>query len=127
MELSIVLKYFCILFVIPFGMKALTFILSIIILGLSCLPCTDGNGIAWKSEGKNTQQVVAQLAPDTPHSDFCNPFCSCSCCGVQISGIKLPSFQMDLPVYTLRHSDTYLASPLALLPAIIWQPPQLHA
>ncbi|RYF79180.1 MAG: hypothetical protein EOO03_18375 [Chitinophagaceae bacterium] len=108
-------------------MKALVLILSIIILGLSCLPCTDGKDVAWRSEGKYTQAVVVQSAGDTPHSDFCTPFCSCSCCGVQISSVKMTGIEVDLPIYKLTHNDTYLASPLTPLPAIIWQPPQLHA
>lgn len=107
-------------------MKLLALILSIIILGLSCLPCTDGKDNVWKGEGKTTQTIVAQLTGDTPHSDFCNPFCSCSCCGVQISSVKMAGIEVSLPIYKLTHNDTYVTSPLTPLPTIIWQPPQLH-
>lgn len=105
-------------------MRALAFILSFVILGLSCLPCTDGKDAVLK-DGNSAVVVSAQINGNESHSDFCNPFCSCSCCGIQLSHAKAVSLTPELPGYNIKHSDSYISSIITPLPAIIWQPPQL--
>ena len=57
-------------------MRLFAFILSIIILALSVVPCSDND---------NCNQPTTELSSD--HSghehqeDSCTPFCTCSCCG----------------------------------------------
>lgn len=63
-------------------MKVLCLSLAIVILWLSCYPCSDGNS---SNEGNRNEYSVVDLSnhSDTlPQSDFCSLLCACHCCHV---------------------------------------------
>ena len=55
-------------------MKAISAILSIYLLGLIVVPCTDVHAI---SNPNITIEIVNAL---DQHVDLCSPFCFCDCC-----------------------------------------------
>lgn len=109
-------------------MRLLSFILAVVVLVLSCLPCSDTSLCiaAGQSSDVSISAPCEQHQP-THHDDCCSPFCQCSCC----AGISMPvTLQVQepaspQPVYITRQFIDYKQSvtPEVFLP--IWQPPQL--
>ncbi|WP_345247308.1 DUF6660 family protein [Nibrella saemangeumensis] len=107
-------------------MKSWTYLfLSVYMLLLSVLPCTDGC-LQLRSVGK-----VSTVAADHHQhegqatSDLCSPFCGCVCCGTVLDTPPVFSFQ---PVHQLPADGTRFAGPLLQFPSpalSTWQPPQL--
>ncbi|TWI82627.1 DUF6660 family protein [Chitinophaga japonensis] len=103
-------------------MKFLAFIMAIIVLALSCMPCADAASamMARKAKTEITKTPVQQH-PDT---DTCSPFCQCTCCA---------GFTLNYGFYTLitpanftssLYSDNRQSGIIEIsLP--VWQPPQL--
>ena len=107
-------------------MKFINIILSVIILALSCMPCTD-------MEGSGVSHSSSELALNNDsHShdkqiDLCSPFCACNCCNTQmftyfsITAIDFPIvtgvIKISLPSYKSIFSSNFFGS--------IWQPPQI--
>ncbi len=103
-------------------MRLFAFILSLFILTLSFVPCSD-------NEDCNTPD----LSLNSDHSDHdhnedsCTPFCSCSCCGIPGLILSSPIFytvlqelKMPTPAATVYYSD--------LIPNYFysfWQPPRI--
>jgi hypothetical protein len=56
--------------------------LSIYLIVLSCLPCTD---LEAKSAVHSSQEIllIADNHSHEKNSDSCSPFCVCNCCGGQ--------------------------------------------
>ena len=84
-------------------MKYLTFILSIYILALSFVMCTDTVCDDLKS-GDLVEE--ANHIDDENHShsndvDLCSPFCSCQCCQVIVDVFHFPSFDLSLETILL--------------------------
>lgn len=109
-------------------MKQLNVTLSLYLLVLAMLPCTDGMALG-ESHILNTQQLEVNHADEHEHdkgvADHCSPLCACSCCHITIRppadmtwgisftpmlGEKLPHLYSNL--YGLTDSDD------------IWQPPK---
>lgn len=105
-------------------MKIFLYILSVIMLGLGCLPCSDGKAF---NSTRETVNISAQAHQDETqkHTDVCNPFCSCACCGVTQVSQSIPSFDLQIPDHSSTYLDTYSAFPLIAIALPIWQPPQL--
>jgi hypothetical protein len=103
------------------NLKITAFILSIIVLVLSCMPCTDGGN----SMGKAKQEVVkSSHQQDYPKTDACSPFCSCSCC----SGVPIPKVLAKLVLAKVEFKKqyyTFYSSSVKDVSLAIWQPPQL--
>jgi hypothetical protein len=73
-------------------MKILAFILALIVMWLTTIPCIDvpQDNILHKIENSNQNQ-------DTRHqddSDHCSPFCTCNCCQ---SNIEITYFIVSTP------------------------------
>ncbi|WP_218330750.1 DUF6660 family protein [Hydrotalea lipotrueae] len=103
-------------------MKIIAFILSIIVLVLSCMPCTDGAN----AMGNAKQVVVKQSHQQDNHSktDSCSPFCSCSCC----SGTPIPQTLGKLVLFkpeSTKKYNPFYSSFIEGVSLSIWQPPQL--
>jgi hypothetical protein len=106
--------------------KTVNFILSIYLVVLACLPCADieVNSAAHDSIAHQSEQDDHSHDKD---SDFCAPFCTCNCCGLQIASyfqitnieIALVSILIETkqPVYKSIFASNYFGS--------IWQPPQI--
>lgn len=102
--------------------KLLTLILSIYIIALACIPCTDATIVI------DNAQTAHHHTDNSDHSDdSCTPFCICSCCGALIYNFSQTlTFTPTLaflritsptPVFTANLNSIYEGS--------IWQPPQL--
>lgn len=108
-------------------MKILSFLFSIYLIVLSCLPCADlGAGSAVHSS-----QEISLIADHHSHeksSDACSPFCICNCCGCQgftYNAIYVYNFisvkkiiNKKNPEYKSLLSSNFYGS--------IWQPPQIN-
>lgn len=107
-------------------MKVIAFIISFIILGLSCLPCSDSKPLV---KDATAVSVLTQLHsdPSDTHPDLCNPFCSCACCGVTPTAAKITPVTLDLPRAHSVYVDRYASGPALSIALPIWQPPQLLA
>ena len=104
--------------------KWLTIILSIYLIGLSVMPCTD-------VEIYNSHQI-GQLSSDKNHahkdnSDLCSPFCACNCCGFHFVAFQ-PNPVFDFKVGTfsisilpLNYESVFFSS----FSCNIWQPPKI--
>ncbi|WP_077405349.1 DUF6660 family protein [Cellulophaga omnivescoria] len=103
-------------------MKFLTIILSLLILGLSIIPCSDGNN----SEDKHQDEITAEHNHKNDSDDTCPITCICNCCGMAITHQPLQTFELGInnpisteiqSVYQSIYKFNFLSN--------IWQPPQL--
>jgi len=113
-----------ILFLQP--MKFLSLILSIAILAVSFVPCTDNLVIMTGSSLK--KEIKSSPNSSNEHnntSDSCSPFCTCSCCAA--SAIYSP-FSRAQVVKVIFQSKKYPLYNISLNSEVfysIWQPPKL--
>lgn len=85
-------------------MKYLTILLSIYILALSFVTCSDTIVNTLHDED------VIELAQDFDHgnhshsdeADFCSPFCSCQCCQVTVDIFHFPTFNLGAELLLLE-------------------------
>lgn len=83
-------------------MKIIAFILSVYILGLTVLPCSDN-----ETNPNDVETIVSIQADAIDHSndnnleDLCPPFCSCHCCHVH-------TIDFGISNYTPFIVDNYL-------------------
>lgn len=68
--------------------------MSVILLALSFVPCTDT-----MTANQNIQITTFHQdgQSHSHHSDFCSPLCSCNCCGTVIAQIEEEVFFEFLP------------------------------
>ena len=108
-------------------MKATAFILAILVLILSCLPCAD-IAIEQQFASHSTEVAGAHGHSHEDHKDgidLCSPLCHCACCAgfsilYRLNTIPLKHVSVERPVYT-----EYLGASLIDISLPIWQPPQL--
>ena len=103
-------------------MKAITILLSILILSLSLKPCSDGNN----SEEKHTDEISLNHNHQEDSDDSCPSNCICTCCGMSLTYEGIASF--DITTYsdisTLIFSNYKFNYRFDFL-SNIWNPPQL--
>lgn len=101
-------------------MKNLSFFLALFFAFLIAFPCSDGFSV-------NENEIAhAQNHEENESTDFCSPFCVCSCCGAQYSSVKLEilSFeQLSTTIYEKISTFQYSVSFDVLYG--IWQPPKI--
>lgn len=102
--------YFC-------AMRMLTYILAILVLTLSCLPCADAS-----VTGAQMNSVTTHSDQDY-HEDACSPFCICACCATS-SYVYHTTFTLVWPSSSPNYSFFYVHT-LHEISLPIWQPPQL--
>ncbi|QBN17908.1 DUF6660 family protein [Flavobacterium nackdongense] len=107
-------------------MKIFTFILSLYLMALSCLPCAD---VEVNSLAHSASTVAAnhENHSDQNSFDLCAPFCVCNCCGQHILNYnqeitfefrKIPTeITTQIPTYKSILASNFFGS--------IWQPPQI--
>ncbi len=103
-------------------MKFFAFIMAVLVLALSVMPCAD-NGNAMYG-GKAKTQITKQSQQDDNHNDACSPFCTCSCC----AGFSVNHFVASvttIPKFTNHPASRFLPSEIIEVALPIWQPPQL--
>ncbi|HMS66525.1 MAG: hypothetical protein IPL23_27325 [Saprospiraceae bacterium] len=106
-------------------MKIFTFILSIYILVLSIVPCTDG--IGYYIDYELPQQPMDQQSHDhsNQNQDHCSPFCICACCSSlviiplthEMAQIKFDLSASYLHHYTFDYTFDYNKG--------VWHPPSI--
>jgi len=104
------------------AMRFFTFILSVIVLGLSVVPCADACAM---HEKKCKYEVEKESKQNTPaSSDECSPFCSCTCC----AGFSVYHFIVSIDTLSLSINNrvsSFLPSETIEVILPVWQPPQL--
>ncbi|MDZ7614743.1 MAG: DUF6660 family protein [Flavobacteriaceae bacterium] len=109
-------------------MKLVTYIISIYLIALSCMPCVDMEvNSAEHKKNEITSNHNEKSSDHDKENNLCPPFCSCNCCGSQtVSYFKITSFSFlivtkkiktQLPSYTSKFASNFYGS--------IWQPPQI--
>jgi len=103
--------------------KFIHLILSIYIIALSCLPCSDaGDYIKNKKASVTTQEKSASGHQD----DSCSPFCICNCC--HSSGFYKTADYITAAAIKINRENTKMEySPVFLsnFYTSIWQPPKI--
>ena len=104
-------------------MKLLAFVMALLVLGLSCLPCADGD-VQTASDGKIKTEIAHSQQEDDAHEDACSPFCHCICCaGVSFNHVLAIAI-VPAPQSSINHSSFHNSS-IAEVSIPVWQPPKL--
>lgn len=107
-------------------MRLTAFIMAILVLVLSCIPCADLDAMTVvKTESQTEQATPTHQHQEKDNMDLCSPFCHCACCAgfsVMYEPVIIPTrvVQPVNPVFT-----EYLPAELVEISLPIWQPPQL--
>ncbi len=108
-------------------MRVTAFILAILVLIISCMPCSDMHDIAMAKRAYHS--VVSKNGSHQQDNgrndlDLCSPFCHCSCCGgfsvMQAVTIPQRLIVKIQPIYT-----EYVSADVINISLPVWQPPQL--
>ncbi len=104
-------------------MKFFAFIMAILVIVLSGIPCKDFPSAVKAGKDKmEFSQCSGKQAMD--HPDACSPFCQCACCAGFSVYHQVAEVNACLPVYNVQHILAYNASVVRIsLP--VWEPPQL--
>jgi hypothetical protein len=70
-------------------MKLISFLLVILTLTLSAIPCADGFEDSCLSADTENH--------DDQHQDLCSVFCTCACCGIVCNSPQLDFFENQKP------------------------------
>ena len=101
-------------------MKIFTFILAVIVLTLSCMPCADAAATGMKSK----LEIKKSLNNERQQSDFCSPFCICSCCAGFSINHTIPNIENLSKLHKINYTLSYYQAVIKIsLP--VWQPPKL--
>jgi len=101
-------------------MKYIAVILSVYVMVLTAMPCTDNHAADSNSVSYELSEQYHNQANDL---DLCSPFCFCHCCQT----LSFPSFfdglLSDIKVLTLNipFKESTFSSPFNS----IWQPPKI--
>jgi len=106
-------------------MKLTFFIVTCIMLYMSCIPCGDMQDCTGKEKTSITAANGQQH--ERHQSEACTPFCVCSCCSASVLHFPIAKMQLantrtnslKFPLFNVAF-DTEVHSS-------IWQPPQLQA
>jgi hypothetical protein len=102
-------------------MRLFAFILSLFVLTLSFVPCTDNETCE-----EHDTELGADHHDHEGDEDTCSPFCSCVCCGVQ--GIVVYTFHfsfIETEPITASACSNYVTSESNYFYSF-WQPPKLR-
>lgn len=101
-------------------MKNFSFFLALFFAFLIAVPCSDGLSV-------NENEVAhSQNHEDEKSTDFCTPFCTCSCCGAQYNIVKFDILNFSPITKTFFEkisTDQYSVSFEIFYG--IWQPPKI--
>lgn len=103
-------------------MRLIAFILNIMIVVFSCLPCSDAN--ASEKTGVQYEMSTAKSTHHDHQKDSCSPFCICSCCAMVYMHTGLILFTTNGPLGTPVYNN-FLSPHTQQIAIAIWQPPKL--
>jgi len=104
-------------------MRFFAFIMAVIVLALSAMPCMD-EGCGINSGKTNAQISTSHNSTGHSDSDPCSPFCTCNCC----SGVTIlfSSILIQHQVFEpAKFYSAYLSTNISQVSLPVWQPPQL--
>jgi len=101
-------------------MKFFAFIMAVIVLALSCIPCCDVSATCERSK----MEIKGSQDNETQQGDVCSPFCACTCCAGFSINYKVPGIQSLPKLLDINYSPSYFSA-LIKIALPIWQPPQL--
>ena len=103
--------------------KFFAFIMAVIVLIQSCMPCTDCFAM---KPGNDRAVITSSHGHQGTQDDWCSPFCLCSCCaGFAFTAYSVPLI-IPVSAVCVRHSAFYHSS-IRSVSLPVWQPPQLVA
>lgn len=107
-------------------MRFTAFILSILVLVLSCLPCADADSMTiCKADTHKEIKKQSKQQEDNNDTDLCSPFCHCACCAtfsVINKDVIIPQ-RIEIPVSSSFME--FLSAEIIEISLPVWQPPQL--
>lgn len=108
-------------------MRSTSFILSILILILSCLPCADVDCMTIVQPNIQKAENNASREQHENHGnvDLCSPFCHCTCCATYTVINNVVSIPERIDVAVCPIFTVYLSADLIEISLPVWQPPQL--
>jgi hypothetical protein len=107
-------------------MRSIAFILAIIVLALSFVPCADSSYSIKSGKVKAELTKGPSQDNDMGHKDACSPFCQCSCCaGFTINHIYKSTD--GISILTEKKLFSHLPTDIADISLPIWQPPKLKS
>ena len=104
-------------------MKFFAFIMAILVLALSIMPCADKEIVDNESKAKTVLENLNHQQGD-PQQDDCSPFCHCSCCGTFSPNYSITTLSHSLSYQSIARSS-FLPADIIEIALPIWQPPQL--
>ncbi|WP_338081525.1 DUF6660 family protein [Aestuariivivens sediminis] len=103
-------------------MKGIAIILSLIVLVLTIIPCSDGNN----TEDQYRDEISTNHNHQNDSDDTCALTCICNCCGTVITYQPLATFNLGLKNQILREMvSVHISIYRFNFQYNIWQPPQL--
>ena len=105
------------------GMRISGFIMGILVLALSFMPCAD-NVFAMKSEINASVTSKPPCQNESGRADDCSPFCHCTCCA-GFSIISAATTAAPAKVYDAVFYSSYISSLTVEIAYPIFQPPKL--
>lgn len=103
-------------------MKGITIILSLILLGLSITPCSDG----YNAEDQSQGDLSANHSHKNDSDDSCPVTCVCNCCGMTITYQPIEIFRLKPRIIIATTTISIYKSNYRFdFHSTIWQPPQL--
>lgn len=103
-------------------MKFMTIILSLIILFLSTIPCSDGQNF----EDQEHKEMSVDHNHQEDSDDTCPITCICNCCGISITYEPMATFELlHLHKISTQLISTYQSNYRFDFHSNIWQPPQV--
>ena len=107
-------------------MKFLSYILSIYLVILSCLPCADVEATSFTHTSSKIDTNHENHSHDK-ENDACSPFCVCNCCGQSVlSYVPAIVFNFHTPTVEIQTLNSIYKSNLySNFFGSIWQPPQI--
>jgi hypothetical protein len=103
-------------------MKLFAFIMALLVLALSIVPCADINASA--NDEANTEITKSTQQKGDPQQDDCSPFCHCTCCAsFSINNYTATVNSPDL--FSLTGFSSFLPDNLIERSLPVWQPPKI--
>ena len=104
-------------------MKLFAFIMAVIVLLQSWMPCNDAVFAIKKVKATAEISSSPQQNNDTEHEDACSPFCQCACCAGFSLNHTIAS--VSSPFLTSKKIVAfYLPDHLIEMSNSVWQPPK---
>lgn len=101
-------------------MRLVALILSLFIVSLSLVPCSDDIHV-------DEQMELASDHSNHDHEqgDTCNPFCSCSCCGIAGLILSSPVCYSTFQPLEISTISVYNSDFVSSYYYFFWQPPKV--